>query len=429
MPHYHQSHQMLYTGYQPEPSLYHCNFTPSPPSSEDLELAPESPVDVSLQSPVTPPFFVETPTTSIFSSRAALSSSGRSSPRIPRPRNAFMIFRSEHCGQSKITRSVEHDHRHISRIIGHLWNKLPEEKKEIYRAKAEREKFEHNMKYPNYRFAPGVREKKPIRRKVKRNGSMDLLRCEKVADLLMEGKQGGDLEVALMSGNGEPVSPAQEGSTAKTLTKKKRGTQRLRTRGGSPTSSCAASSTCSSPSIQGWSPRNNEASELVDMGPAFLSPLLPPIESPVEAPWMDSLQYPPSQSVSPSPPPSPQQFAPPKSFQAPTSWSNGQNDYVPPTVYLHPNMQSQEYAAVYYPSDISGNSAPCQQSMPSQNGYAYVQYPNAAMSSAPYDAATAQGPVSFRNPWYDNNPGLQVPNCASVDPLDMSAWVNPMYTS
>jgi len=107
-----------------------------------------------------------------------------------------MIFRSEFCAGEKISRTVERDHRHISRIIGYYWNKLPESEKDVWRRKAEQEKSEHLRKYPGYRFTPTVRAKRPIKRNVKRNGEDDLLRCQILADFLMLGKEGKDLEDA-----------------------------------------------------------------------------------------------------------------------------------------------------------------------------------------------------------------------------------------
>jgi hypothetical protein len=53
------------------------------------------------------------------------------------------------------------------------------------------------MKYPNYRFHPVLRAKKPTKRKVQRNGKEDKRRCEQVAELLLAGKHGEELEVAV----------------------------------------------------------------------------------------------------------------------------------------------------------------------------------------------------------------------------------------
>jgi HMG (high mobility group) box len=129
------------------------------------------------------------------------SPSRRSGNHVPRPRNAFMIFRNEFCAEAKISRTVEHDHRHISRIIGHCWNQLSEEEKNKWRQKAEQEKIEHIMKYPGYRFSPSARTKKVIKRKVKRNSEEELLRCKQVAELLLAGKHGVELDSAVRNMN------------------------------------------------------------------------------------------------------------------------------------------------------------------------------------------------------------------------------------
>lgn len=117
--------------------------------------------------------------------------------RIPRPRNAFMIYRSTVWAQQKIPTGIERDHRHISRIIGHCWNNLPEEEKRIWRGMAEEEKHEHSKKYPDYRYTPVIRTDKPIKRNVNRNGEKDKQRCKKVAELLLAGTEGSALESAV----------------------------------------------------------------------------------------------------------------------------------------------------------------------------------------------------------------------------------------
>jgi hypothetical protein len=108
-----------------------------------------------------------------------------------------MIYRSSVWSQQKIPTGIERDHRHISRIIGHCWNSLPEEEKRIWRTKAEEEKQEHSMKYPGYRYTPVARTDKPIKRKVNRNGEKDKQRCKKVAELLLAGTEGTALESAV----------------------------------------------------------------------------------------------------------------------------------------------------------------------------------------------------------------------------------------
>ncbi|KAI9572598.1 high mobility group box domain-containing protein, partial [Boletus coccyginus] len=117
---------------------------------------------------------------------------------IPRPRNAFMLFRSAFAAAQKISANIEHDNRHITRIIAHCWNRLSDTEKQIWRDKAAAEKAQHAERYPNYRFSPIGRTKKAKKRKVRRNGVEDVKRCETLADLVMAGKHGLELESAMM---------------------------------------------------------------------------------------------------------------------------------------------------------------------------------------------------------------------------------------
>ncbi|KAI8983342.1 hypothetical protein BD414DRAFT_548346 [Trametes punicea] len=117
----------------------------------------------------------------------------KSPDHVPRPRNAFMIFRSAYCLDVKQSQ-VEHDHRMISKILGQVWQNLDPEKKEYYQQLAAEEKRVHSMMYPHYRFSPRQRTEKPKKRNVKRNGLTDKQRCEEVARLLLEGKGGDELK-------------------------------------------------------------------------------------------------------------------------------------------------------------------------------------------------------------------------------------------
>ncbi|KAF4623179.1 hypothetical protein D9613_002018 [Agrocybe pediades] len=115
---------------------------------------------------------------------------------IRRPRNAFMIFRSDFLQSRKIDQSIEHDHRHVSRIVGHCWRMLSEQEKQTWYYKAEMEKLEHIKKYPNYRYSP-VRRPAKQKRKMRRNGEEDILRSEQVTEFIHSGKQGKELAVAV----------------------------------------------------------------------------------------------------------------------------------------------------------------------------------------------------------------------------------------
>ena len=180
----------------------------------------QSPADYSsipeALSPSTPDAFTGAQLPTIFLSQDA-SSMDSSAPstvtdtgpaeKVTRPRNAFMLFRSNFC-KERITAGVERDHRHISRIVGHYWHMLSDLEKEKWKMLAEREKLEHQRKYPGWKFRPSPREKKPLKRKVKRNGPADLARSKALAELVRQGKSGADLESAWLESSREtPLSP------------------------------------------------------------------------------------------------------------------------------------------------------------------------------------------------------------------------------
>ncbi|KAI0757433.1 high mobility group box domain-containing protein, partial [Daedaleopsis nitida] len=67
----------------------------------------------------------------------------------PRPKNAFILFRSDKCRELK---DLEHDHRMISKIIGQMWRNAPKDERAYYDAQAQEEKRRHLELHPNYRF-------------------------------------------------------------------------------------------------------------------------------------------------------------------------------------------------------------------------------------------------------------------------------------
>ncbi|KAG6897278.1 hypothetical protein C0992_002818 [Termitomyces sp. T32_za158] len=71
---------------------------------------------------------------------------------VPRPKNAFILFRSyfyQTCGGS--------DQNQISVNAGKAWKALPDEQKKPFQLAADREKQEHQAKFPHYTYAPGSR--------------------------------------------------------------------------------------------------------------------------------------------------------------------------------------------------------------------------------------------------------------------------------
>jgi hypothetical protein len=73
---------------------------------------------------------------------------------IPRPRNAFILFRCDFVAQKKIPASVEPDHRNISRIVGRIWKAMGEEDRRPWVEEAKRERERHKRLYPQYRYSP-----------------------------------------------------------------------------------------------------------------------------------------------------------------------------------------------------------------------------------------------------------------------------------
>lgn len=89
----------------------------------------------------------------------------RDPDHIPRPPNAFMLFRSDLWAKEKNKSTVERDHRMISRIAGQEWNKLSEAQRAPYRSMAERAKQQHTLLYPDYKYTPVFRKEKTHGRK------------------------------------------------------------------------------------------------------------------------------------------------------------------------------------------------------------------------------------------------------------------------
>ncbi|TFK31778.1 hypothetical protein BDQ12DRAFT_671599 [Crucibulum laeve] len=119
---------------------------------------------------------------------------------IPRPPNAFILFRSSFIKSQHVSTEVETNHSTLSKIIGLTWQNLPNEERQIWHAKAKATLEEHKRKFPQYAFKPlhtkgrgGGTEK----RKVREVGPKDHKRCAKIAELLVKGKKGQELDAAI----------------------------------------------------------------------------------------------------------------------------------------------------------------------------------------------------------------------------------------
>ncbi|CCF59315.1 hypothetical protein KAFR_0G02830 [Kazachstania africana CBS 2517] len=80
---------------------------------------------------------------------------------IPRPRNAFILFR-QHLHPSLFPKDKEllttqgsfKTNSDVSREIGQRWRQLSDEEKKYWQALAQKEKEEHRKKYPDYKYTP-----------------------------------------------------------------------------------------------------------------------------------------------------------------------------------------------------------------------------------------------------------------------------------
>ncbi|CCA72393.1 hypothetical protein PIIN_06327 [Serendipita indica DSM 11827] len=126
---------------------------------------------------------------------AASSSSSRKNQEghIPRPPNAFILFRSDLVARKAVPTSLEADHSTISKIIGVCWRTLPARQRKRWEQKAQEAKALHKERYPDYRYTP-VHRKGPQRKKPKREQKKDDKRAEELAQLLLAGSKGDDLE-------------------------------------------------------------------------------------------------------------------------------------------------------------------------------------------------------------------------------------------
>ncbi|VDB98125.1 unnamed protein product [Peniophora sp. CBMAI 1063] len=74
---------------------------------------------------------------------------------VPRPRNAFIIFRCDFVAARLIPAHTENNHRNISRYAGFVWSQLSTAQRTPWTTRADEEKRRHKARYPDYRYNPG----------------------------------------------------------------------------------------------------------------------------------------------------------------------------------------------------------------------------------------------------------------------------------
>lgn len=133
--------------------------------------------------------------------RSAPRRTGRKKPvnHIPRPPNAFILFRSAFIKSRHVSTGVETNHSTLSKIIGITWQNLPEAERQKWHAQAKVAQDEHKRKFPQYSFRPVHKAKGPSaeRKRLREVGPKDQKRCAKIAELLVCGKKGQELEDAI----------------------------------------------------------------------------------------------------------------------------------------------------------------------------------------------------------------------------------------
>ena len=116
---------------------------------------------------------------------------------IPRPPNAFILFRSSFIKSQHVTSEVETNHSTLSKIIGMTWQNLPNDERQAWHIKAKEAQEEHKRRWPQYAFRPVTNKAQKKKRRVRETEPKDIKRCEKIVELLCNGKKGDELKHAV----------------------------------------------------------------------------------------------------------------------------------------------------------------------------------------------------------------------------------------
>ncbi|KAJ7475107.1 high mobility group box domain-containing protein, partial [Mycena galericulata] len=81
---------------------------------------------------------------------------------IPRPRNAFILFRCDY-GRQNQRKLQDHDQNEVSRMVGNIWRNMTEDQKAPWLVLAEAEKKKHAALHPGYKYIPRNRKSKPTK--------------------------------------------------------------------------------------------------------------------------------------------------------------------------------------------------------------------------------------------------------------------------
>ncbi|KAF8592202.1 hypothetical protein K439DRAFT_1300284, partial [Ramaria rubella] len=73
---------------------------------------------------------------------------------IPRPPNAFMLYRSDFLKKGIIPPDIESKQQNISRVVGACWKRLSSVEQSVWRTLAKHKEMEHAIMYPDYQYKP-----------------------------------------------------------------------------------------------------------------------------------------------------------------------------------------------------------------------------------------------------------------------------------
>jgi HMG (high mobility group) box len=93
---------------------------------------------------------------------------------VPRPPNAFMLYRSNFLRSRLVPPNVECRQQNLSRVAGQCWNLLPPKEKGQWQEEAAKALVEHQRRYPNYKFTPAPRGTRRAKDKGRANSNADV---------------------------------------------------------------------------------------------------------------------------------------------------------------------------------------------------------------------------------------------------------------
>ncbi|KAJ7929490.1 hypothetical protein B0H13DRAFT_2310638 [Mycena leptocephala] len=162
----------------------------------------------------------------VFPPPCTTSPAGTPSTHIPRPPNAFILFRAAFIHAGYVPASVEPSHASLSAIAGLTWRALPAAERTIWHRKAKEERERHRVCFPGYNFQPRrrtadvsenrggsgteIKEDRP-RRRQREVPLADRKRQAHIASLLVAGLSGGALDEEIAKFDAERKGRGESG--------------------------------------------------------------------------------------------------------------------------------------------------------------------------------------------------------------------------